>query len=180
VLGATQVGVLTLGGQNLTETVKPSIEVSMHLAVYRQNPAVRAIVHAHPPIASAFSATTRQINCRLIAEAYAVVGAPVCLRYARMGTTELARIVAEGLLSAPCALLANHGVLTTGNSPLEAFDRLEVLEAAAMQTLVVHLLGERRELNAAQLLDLDDMLGNRSGSISRSDRQGGSPPKDGG
>src|SRR5664280_1315259 len=34
---------------------KPSSEVKMHLRVYKENPEVMAVAHAHPPVATSFS-----------------------------------------------------------------------------------------------------------------------------
>ena len=159
VLRAEQVGVLALDGTNLTPELAPSIEASLHLEIYRRHPGVAAIVHAHPPAASAFCATARRIDCHLTAEPYAILGEPVYLDYARMGSADLARIVAAGLTGAACALMANHGAITVGASLLEAFDRVEVLEMAARQTLMVAMLGAPRALDAAQLAELDRFMG---------------------
>ena len=40
---------LSLDGTVLEGTRKPSSETKMHLRIYQENPAVRAVVHAHPP-----------------------------------------------------------------------------------------------------------------------------------
>ena len=47
---------LSLDGTVLEGTRKPSSETKMHLRIYQENPAVRAVVHAHPPAATAFAA----------------------------------------------------------------------------------------------------------------------------
>ncbi len=161
-LQAEHVGILTMDGVNVTPELEPSIEVSMHLAIYRQRADVQAIVHAHPITASAFAATTRQINCCLIAESYALIGEPVYLDYALMGTVELASVVGRGIGQAACVVMANHGVLAVGKTLLQAFDRLEVLENAARQTLLTHLIGNTTELNASQLAGLDNLMGRKS------------------
>ena len=161
-LQAEHVGILTMDGVNVTPELEPSIEVSMHLAIYRQRADVQAIVHAHPITASAFAATTRKINCCLIAESYALIGEPVYLDYALMGTVELASVVGRGIGQAACVVMANHGVLAVGKTLLQAFDRLEVLENAARQTLLTHLIGNITELNASQLAGLDNLMGRKS------------------
>lgn len=158
-LQAKHVGILGLDGRNETPELSPSIESSMHLAIYRMHPNVKAIVHAHPTTASAFCASDTEINCQLIAESYAILGTPVKLPYACMGTMELAEIVAEGLSNACCVLMANHGVLTVGNSLLQAFDRLEILEEAARLTLITRQIGNQQPIQAAQLRELDQLMG---------------------
>jgi len=157
------VGILSLDGENLSPELVPSIEVSMHLGVYRQRQDVKAIVHAHPVTASAFCATSRPINCHLTAEAYAILGEPAYLPYACMGTEELAGIIAKGIGSAVCVLMANHGAMCTGKSLLEAFDRIEVLEATARINVLVQALGNMRDLGVGELAALDRLMGRGRG-----------------
>ena len=158
-LAAEQVGVLTLAGENVTPQIRPSIESAMHLEIYRRHPGVRAIVHAHPTTASLFTATETPIDTHLTAEAYVIVGDPVRAAYARMGTPQLAARVAEAVERGVCILMDNHGVLTVGASPLEAFDRMEVVEVAARQTLMALSLPGVRRLDAAGLVQLDELVG---------------------
>jgi L-fuculose-phosphate aldolase len=155
------VGILSLAGENLSPELVPSIELSMHLSVYRQRPDVKAIIHAHPITASAFCATSRPINCHLTSEAYAILGEPAYLPYACMGTEALAATIAGGIGNAACVLMANHGVMCTGRTLLEAFDRIEVLEATARINVIAQALGGVRDLNVGELAVLDQAMGRR-------------------
>ena len=92
-MDAEQIAVIGIDGANHTPNLKPSIETSMHLEIYKRHSRVHAIVHAHPPMASAFVAARKPINVRLIAEAYAIVGEPAIAPYALMGSAELAASV---------------------------------------------------------------------------------------
>jgi L-fuculose-phosphate aldolase len=159
VIGATGVGLVTAAGVNLTPGLALSIETAMHLAIYAKRPDVRAIVHAHPVFASAFSAASVPLNTRLTAEAYAILGVPVFIPYALMGTPELASQVADALATGCCGVLENHGVIALGTDLLEAFDRIEVLENAARQTVILMQLGGPRELSADRLRQLDLFMG---------------------
>lgn len=157
---AAQVAEIGMDGTNHTPQLKPSIETSMHLEIYRRHPHVRAIVHAHPPMASTFVAARKPINVRLIAESYAILGEPVIAPYALMGTPELAASVAECIdASTCCVLMENHGVLCVGNTLLQAFDRIEVLENTATINLNLVQLGGGVELERDQLLEIDTMMG---------------------
>ena len=44
-----------LDGNILRGSTKPSSELKMHLRVYRENPQVKSVVHAHPPVATSFA-----------------------------------------------------------------------------------------------------------------------------
>jgi len=158
-LQAADVGILDAAGRNLTPRLRPSIESGMHLAVYRARPDVDAIVHAHPPFVSAFCASNRQIDTHLVAESYAILRELAYAPYLPMGTAALAEAVGAAAGKSVCILMANHGALTLGHGLLEAFDRMEVLEAAARLTLYTHLLGSTCALTPAALAELDTMLG---------------------
>ena len=167
-----QVGILNHEGKNLTRELKPSIESAMHLAIYKKRPDVNAIVHAHPPTATCFTALRKEINCTLIAEARAILGIPVMAPYALMGTQDLAVAAATAAVGSsrdlthesgqqPAAvypnviLLENHGIVCLGKDLLTAFDRMEVLEAAAKMTLITSLMGDVRPLSGEQLKEID-------------------------
>src|SRR4029453_10824610 len=44
-----------LDGKKIAGDRNPSSEIQMHLEVYRQRPEIQAVVHAHPPVATAFA-----------------------------------------------------------------------------------------------------------------------------
>jgi len=155
---SNQIGLLTMRGENKTIPLKPSIESGMHIALYNKRPDIKAIVHAHPPVASSFTALRKSINCTLTAEARAILGTPKTAPYALMGTALLADIVAESAAGTNVILLENHGIICLGLTLLAAFDRMEVLEAAAKMTLITELLKGKKELNPNQLREIDDLL----------------------
>ena len=156
---ARQVLVMDMIGNNRMPQLKPSIESGMHLAIYRARPDVQAIVHAHPTTATAFTLSKQTIECDLIAESYALLHRIARAPYALMGTDELATIVAEKARDANLVMLENHGVVALGDSLLRAFDRLELVEAAAQMTLVTSQLGNITPLCDARKMELDQMMG---------------------
>ena len=155
---AATVGIVTPDGKSLTPGLKLSIETGLHLAIYAARPDIGAIVHAHPLTATFFCACDQNINMHLTAEAYAVAGDPVRIPYALMGTPELARLAAEKMRTADCGLMENHGVIAVGKTLLSAFDRMELLETAAKQTMMARLI-PTHDLTAGQLEELDRFVG---------------------
>jgi L-fuculose-phosphate aldolase len=153
-----EVGVLSILGENLTPNLKPSIETEMHLSIYRKNMSLSAIVHAHPVFASAFTAMNCTIKTDLTAEAKAICGNPQFVPYALMGTKELAALAADNIDKSDILLLENHGILTTGTTLLEAFDKLEVLENAAKMTLIVDMTGKKRPLTRSRVLEIEKLF----------------------
>ena len=153
-----EVGLMTIAGKNLTPGLKPSIESVMHLSIYKRKSDIKAIIHAHPLFATSFTAMKSTINTNLTAEARAICGDPLFVHYALMGTPELAELAAESIVKSHILLLENHGILTAGNSLLEAFDKIEVLENAARMTLLVEFTGKKSELNRARILEIEKLF----------------------
>lgn len=153
-----EVGIMSILGENLSSELKPSIESGMHLAIYRKRKDVLAIIHAHPVIASGFTATGMDIRTDLTAEARAICGNPVMVPYALMGTNDLASRAADSMGDSSILLLENHGILTTGATLIEAFDRLEVLENAAIMTLMTEMTGKRKPLGKMRLREIERLF----------------------
>jgi L-fuculose-phosphate aldolase len=153
-----EVGMVTIFGENLTPHLKPSIETAMHLAIYKKKKDATAIVHAHPVFASLFTAIKAKINTNLTAEARAILGDPLFVKYAVMGSMALADVAAENILISDILLLENHGILTTGSNLLLAFDKIEVLENAAKMTLMSELTGKRKPLDRARITELERLF----------------------
>jgi L-fuculose-phosphate aldolase len=153
-----EVGIMSITGENLTSWLKPSIESEMHLSIYRKKKDVSVIVHAHPLFASAYTAMKCRINTDLTAEARAICGEPCFVPYALMGSKELASLASENIAKADILLLENHGILTTGSSLLQAFDKLEVLENAAKMTMIVEMTGKKKPLSRSKIEELEKLF----------------------
>ncbi|MEM8736553.1 MAG: class II aldolase/adducin family protein [Planctomycetota bacterium] len=112
-----------------------------HQAIYQEHPHVQSIVFAHPVNATAFSVTNVPLNVRTIPESYVFLSD---VRTAPFGIAfgETPQIASQVSQSAPATLLENDGVLVTGNSVLDAFDRLEVLESTAEAVINAKSIGE--------------------------------------
>lgn len=153
-----EVGIVKMTGDNMTPALKPSMELEMHLSIYRRDAGIKAIVHAHPVFASSYTATKKEIDTTLTAEAAAILGKPVMVPYALMGTTDLAGIVSENILRSRVLLLENHGILTAGSNILQAFDMTEVLENAAKMTFIVEMAGKKSPLTKTRLTEIEKLF----------------------
>ncbi|MCP4311944.1 MAG: class II aldolase/adducin family protein [Bacteroidetes bacterium] len=145
-LKAKQIVIMTMDGENLTPDLTPTIEMDMHLAIYKNNADVKAIIHAHPVTATAFSSTDKAISTDMLSELYALLREPGRVGYATMGTKSLADQVGEAAKKYRVMLMDNHGVLSTGTNILEAFDRIELLEIAAKTTLINDFLNQKNPI----------------------------------
>jgi L-fuculose-phosphate aldolase len=158
IIDERQIGIITMKGNNLSESLKISMESKMHLAIYSSRPDVKAIVHAHPIFSTSFAIAGKEIKTNLSGEARAILGVPVKSAYVLMGTQELADKVADASLKGNVILMENHGILTVGENLLQAYDRMEVLESAAKMTFITTLLGGSKELTNEELKSIDKLF----------------------
>jgi L-fuculose-phosphate aldolase len=129
-------------------------EISMHLAIYRQRADVCAVIHSHPPIATAFACSGRSLDEFLCQEAVMTVGAVPLAPYATTGTAEVAASMWPFLTDHDAILLENHGVVSYGKTLLEAFMKMETVEHLAKVALVAHQLGSARPLSKNRIQQL--------------------------
>jgi len=142
---------LTLEGTKIGGKHEASSEIAMHLAAYRARPDVFAVVHAHPPIATAFAVSGQGLPGDVLPELAIQVGEVPLVPYATPGTDALPDAMKPFLPNYDAFLLANHGVTTLGRTLMEAHQRMESVEHSANILLTARLLGR---VNA---LDVDDV-----------------------
>ena len=127
---------MKLDGSIIEGTHKPSSEVKMHLRVYRENPSVCAVVHAHPPMGTAFAASGLSLDEPILSETASLLGSIPLVPFSTPGTEEVPNAIAPYCNTHCALLLANHGVLTWGSSLMQAYFRLEELEQTAKITAI--------------------------------------------
>ena len=130
-----------LDGNILSGDRHPSSESKMHWMVYRERPDVMAVVHAHPPLSTAFAICRRPLNERYLAEMVVGLGEVPVTEFAMLSTEEVPNSVKPFVQDHSAVLLANHGALTWGPSLLSAFDRIETVEQTAKVYYYVSQLG---------------------------------------
>ncbi|MEE0835674.1 MAG: class II aldolase/adducin family protein [Clostridia bacterium] len=126
---------LTLNGEIIEGNTKKSTETAMHLRMYTENSEIRTVVHAHPAFATAFAIAGIPFDSVIYPEAYAVIGAIPIAPYATPGTHEVPDSVAPFAKTHNAVLLSNHGALTWGKTPKQAWFRMESLENYARITM---------------------------------------------
>ena len=160
-----------LNGCVLEGTRKPSSESKMHLRVYRENPAVNAVVHAHPVTATAFAIARVPLDLALMTESVIGLGVVPVAPYATAGTDAVAESVAPYCREYHALLLANHGALTWGGEAMQAYYRMESVEACAQVMLRLGLLNRPPQVLTAcqrqELLDARKNFGIHTGGVPR-------------
>ncbi|MBB5062251.1 class II aldolase/adducin family protein [Granulicella mallensis] len=146
--------IVDLHGRQLAGSRKVTSEISMHLAIYTQRKDVDAVVHSHPPTATAFACSGRAIDEILCQEAVMTVGAVPLASYATTGTAEVAASMRPFISEYDAILLENHGAVSYGATLLDAFMKMETLEHLAHIALVARQLGSARPLGRDQVQQL--------------------------
>jgi L-fuculose-phosphate aldolase len=115
----------------------PARWVEMHRLIYAQHPAIRCIITAPPPHITAYAITAAPCDTRTIPESYILLRDVPLIPFCAPNE-QIAATVSQ---TTPVALLQNEGVLVTGKSVLEAFDRLEVAEFSARSLIDATAVG---------------------------------------
>ena len=133
--------VLDETGKQLSGKGRPFSEINLHLAYYHARPDVGAMLHAHPPTATAFGVSGMTLDRPFLPEAVVSIGPVVPTAPLAMPGTEAAQALAPYIDEYDAVLLAGNGVITCGKDMEMAYLRLELVEHLAKIALTAHQLG---------------------------------------
>ena len=144
-------------GNKLEGTLNPSSEIKMHLRVFRERPDVNAVVHAHPPVATAFTVAGIPLDRYILPEAVLTIGdVPTC-EYATPSTMEIPDSLMPYIQEHDAFMLKNHGALTVGNTLTRAFFTMEEVEFNAKIMKHAMELGRIQEISEEKMYELMDL-----------------------
>lgn len=143
--------IVDASGARVSGRTKPFSEIGLHMCIYKQRPDVHAVVHAHPPHATALAASGRCLDQPFLAEAVVSLGPTIPLvPVSAPGPAAVAAL--EPFVPAyDVVLIAGNGVFAWGDSVEQAYLRLELCEHLARITLLAQPLGGPRPLPASLL-----------------------------
>jgi L-fuculose-phosphate aldolase len=156
-MAASDLAVIDGTGWQLEGSKPRSSEALLHLAIYRRRPDVRAVIHAHPPHATAFSLLDEGLPSGFHPEQEVFLGPVPTVPYALTGTPKLAEAVESRLDRTSALLLANHGAVTFGPNLETAWLLMEALEAYSRLVTIARQLGTPRRLTQSQVDELLDL-----------------------
>ena len=151
-----------LEGKQIAGTRKRTSEVLLHLAIMKHRPDVKAVVHCHPPHATAFAVAGEPIPQCILPEVEVFMGEVPIAPYETPGDQRFANTVVPFLKSTNTIILKNHGTVTFGKTLEEAYWKTEILDAYCRILLLAKQLGQPEYLNeqkSRELLDLKKKLG---------------------
>jgi len=123
---------------------EPSIETPMHLWVYGARANAGAVVHAHPPAATAYASSGRTIPADILTEMALGLGEIPLIEHGTPGSMDVPEHLAPVIDTHDVFLIANHGALTVGQDVFKAYFLMESVELCAYTTFLAEQVGPRR------------------------------------
>jgi L-fuculose-phosphate aldolase len=149
--------VTDLDGNILEGSLKPSSEIKLHLAAYKNNPEIKSVIHAHSPYATAFAICGRPIETKAYPEMIVLYGTIPLADYGTPSTDEIYKGMLKYINEYEVILLANHGVVSLGRDLYETYFKLESVECIAKTLFLAEQLGGAYELPSEKLELLYEM-----------------------
>lgn len=145
-----------LDGNILAGDRSRTSELLLHLAIYRANPHARAVVHCHPPNATAFAITGTAPPNGYLSEFEIFIGPVAVAPYETPGSQAFAETVLPYVSNHNTILLSNHGIVCWSDTVTHAEWLVEILEAYCKTLLIARQLG--RPLTPIPGAKLEELL----------------------
>ena len=147
-LAVDDIQIVDFDGQTVEGNLRPSMETTLHIGIYRARKNINAIIHTHSVYASAVSVAGHDIP-PILDDQVAFLGGEIKLaRYALSGSREQVAGVIPALGDRSAVLLANHGAIGTGRTMRDAFTSCELIEKTARIYLLSLAAGKVNRLPA--------------------------------
>ncbi len=130
-------------------------ELLLHIEIYKGNPRARAVVHCHPPHATAFSMTGTVPPNGLVSEYETCIGPAALAPYETPGTQAFAETVRPFVRDHNTILLSNHGIVCWADTVTHAEWFVETFENYCKTYLIAQQIGRPlRFLTDDKILEL--------------------------
>lgn len=151
-----------LRGEPVTGSLAPSSDTAAHAHVYRELPAVSAVVHTHSRYATAWAARGEPVPCVVTAMADEFGGEIPVGPFALIGGEEIGRGIVATLREhrSPAVLMRNHGVFTVGQTARAAVKAAVMCEDVARTVHLSRQLGIPAQLSQSDIDQLYDRYQN--------------------
>lgn len=147
------------GGRAATPAAaaRPTSEWALHLAAYGERPDIGAVVHAHPPLATALTVAGLALDAPVLPEVVVLLGSIPTAPYATPSSPEGAAAIRPLIRRHDALLLDRHGAVTVGATLRQACLRMEKLEHCARIVAAAHRLGRVQRLTGEQVRRLEEL-----------------------
>jgi L-fuculose-phosphate aldolase len=146
-----------LEGNQVGGKRKRTSEILLHLAIYKARPDIKAVIHSHPPHATAFAIAAVDLPTCIHPEAEVFLGAVKTAKYVTPGDNRLGESILPFVKDSNTILLQSHGVVTYSQSLEQAYYQLEIVDAYARILILAKQVGSIRPLAADEMKELLDL-----------------------
>ena len=130
-----------IDGHQIAGSKPRSSELLLHLEIYKAVPEAKAVVHCHPPHATAYAITGCLPPNLIIPEFEVIVGNVAVAPYETPGTKAFAETVLPYVKNHNTMLLANHGIVCWADTVTRAEWCAEVLDTYCWTLMLAAQLG---------------------------------------
>src|SRR5688500_9289087 len=141
-------------GKQISGKRKRTSEILLHLAIYKGRDDVKAVIHSHPPHATAFAIADIDLPTCIHPEAEVFLGPVKTAKYVTPGDNRLPESIKPYVKDSNTILLGNHGVVCYGPDLEDAYYKLEIVDAYARILLLTKQLGSVKPLGASEMTEL--------------------------
>ena len=149
------IAVVDDAGKQLSGPKPRTSEILLHLEIYHALPEINAVVHAHPPHATAFAVAGMALPNGVLPEVEIFLGqVPVAL-YETPGSKNFAQTILPHLRNkANTILLANHGAVACDKTLEQAYFHMETLDMYCQILLLAKEVGAVRQIPPPKVQEL--------------------------
>jgi L-fuculose-phosphate aldolase len=141
-LNAADICLSDLDGNILAGDRSRTSELLLHLTIYKANSRARAVLHCHPPYATAFAVTGTVPPNGLIPEYEVFIGPAAVTPYETPGTQAFADTVLPFVENHNTILLGNHGIVCWADTVTHAEWLAEILDTYCKTYLIARQIGQ--------------------------------------
>jgi L-fuculose-phosphate aldolase len=146
--------VVDMEGKQVSGKRGRTSEILLHLFIFKNRPDIRAVIHSHPPHATAFAVAGMELPTCVHPEAEVFLGRVPTARYVTPGDTRLGETLAPFVKDANTILLSNHGTVSYGSDLEDAYYKLEIVDAYSRILLLAKQVGYVQTLSNDQMKEL--------------------------
>src|SRR5438874_2453935 len=141
-------------GNQISGKRKRTSEINLHLAIYKTRPEINAVIHSHPPHATAFAVAGVDLPTCIHPEAEVFLGAVKTAKYVTPGDKRLGESILPYVKDSNTILLQSHGVVCFSGDLEQAYYQLEIVDAYARILILAKQVGSIRPLDAPEMKEL--------------------------
>lgn len=136
---------------------RPSSEIALHRMIYAKRPDIRAIIHAHPPYATAYAVAGIALDQPILSEAILTLGKVPVASYAMPTAEELAKSVEPLVAQHDAVLMRFHGAVCFARDIEQACYLMETLEHVARIDFIRRSLGSNELIPQSEVARLEQL-----------------------